>query len=605
MYQPLNPRKNEIRILKLLPGPFESHIQCQLAVESTEAKFEALSYVWGDPYYKKGIEIEEQSIEVTQNLESALRHLRHENEIRRLWVDAVCINQNDDGERNHQVGLMSDIYKGAESVVVWLGLESFEVENLEAIRRLGSDPDLHWDPANNPDTDSFLSDASMLRLLFWFRNPWYTRIWTLQEAILAKSLVYVCGSFVFCNGEIDGFVKSFLHHCMAKRCCDIDSQLIRNHVAGMKRELSQSLERLRNMAQLHEKDGPSSFLEVASRFRHRLATDPRDQVFGLLGLTNDLPKKVIDYGLPVSEVYTNTAFELIAATGNLDVLSHVLPKPTKGGRERAVYPRSVQLDLPSWVPNWSDHRVDGNWRLLGLTSRQSYAELFNACQAGSVATPTRPSLISLSLEGFLCDELAELGQKMDLKNGLFDGKALMESRMMAKVDSNPEQPYIAGSTMFDAYWRTVCMNVDPLNTTSDAPKKADLGTRALHDKWWWALLLRYKYGRETEEPPKNDAPIIDMFAQHIVGLMSGRKFFISKRGFIGFAPEDAREGDLIWVLRGGRLPIILRRLEPQSAQSSDAEYTLVGDSYVHGIMDGEVVEKARREGTVAQRVVLV
>ena len=83
--------------------------------------------------------------------------------------------------------------------------------------------------------------------------------------------------------------------------------------------------KLGDIAKIRERDGPSDFLDIASTFRYRLATDPRDKVFGLLGLTNDLTRETIDYDRCVAEIYSTCTLELIAKTGNLDVLSHVIP----------------------------------------------------------------------------------------------------------------------------------------------------------------------------------------------------------------------------------------------------------------------------------------
>ncbi|KAM0421364.1 hypothetical protein ACHAPT_010899 [Fusarium lateritium] len=598
IYNPLDKAKNEIRILQLLPGAFDDDVCCVLSVESTQTRFEALSYVWGDTKDLLVTKIQGHRMKVTKNLERALRHIRSQSETRRLWVDAACINQKDDDERGHQVRIMGAIYGGADRVIVWLGPEEKSEECLRAIQRFRADPDLHWDPRHYPDTDN-ATTPSAIELLFWLRNDWHTRIWTLQEAVLAKSLIYVCGSFVFHKGEVDGLVESFSRHFMHEQCCDMMNIEGKFGLANMELELSHSLNRVRNTIDFRKRDGPSNLLEIVSKFRHRLATNPRDKIFRVLGLTNDLPKGIIDYKQSVVDTYSLAAFELIAETGNLDVLSYILPK---SNNDRA---RVDANDLPSWVPDWSDHRPYEYWRLVGLSRRQLSTNFFNACHLASRPSPKRPSPTSLRWEGFFCDEIIELGPAMHVKGKAYSPEVLQNWRTVVNVDNHPERPYISGCTILDAYWRTLCLNIDPIKGSFESPDKADANTRAFHDDWWWELLRHVKYRDVPGPPSKHFTPIFQQFTTHVAFLSSGRKLFISKGGYLGLAPEDASKGDQVWVLCGGRLPLILRSLKKESGNSSRFEYTFVGDSYVHGIMDGEFVEREMQKGTTPTPVILV
>jgi hypothetical protein len=83
-----------------------------------------------------------------------------------------------------------------------------------------------------------------------------------------------------------------------------------------------------------------------------------------------------------------------------------------------------------------------------------------------------------------------------------------------------------------------------------------------------------------------------------------RRFFISEKGYIGLAPSNAAPGDKIAVLFGGTVPYILRRNEPESAETSETTWTFLGDSYVHGIMDGEVIESLERGEVIEELITL-
>lgn len=116
--------KNEIRILNLLPAASISDtLHCTLLIVKLEDKpqYEALSYAWGKPIFLERIYLLSGYLAITSNLASALRHLRYTDRPRPLWADAICINQQDDIEKGHQVGLMAQVYQHASCGIVWLG----------------------------------------------------------------------------------------------------------------------------------------------------------------------------------------------------------------------------------------------------------------------------------------------------------------------------------------------------------------------------------------------------------------------------------------------------------------------------------------------------
>lgn len=125
MYKALDPAKHEIRVLLLLPDrDIDATIQCQLvyaSLDDEDLQYEALSYGWGDPEPAQDIEVDGTACQVGPNLHSALRRLRSKDAIRRLWVDALCINQKHNGEKSHQVAQMGRIFTGATQTNAWLG----------------------------------------------------------------------------------------------------------------------------------------------------------------------------------------------------------------------------------------------------------------------------------------------------------------------------------------------------------------------------------------------------------------------------------------------------------------------------------------------------
>lgn len=118
--------KTSTRLLTLRSGSGDDAIKCSLMsiCLDTNPRYEALSYCWGSPVNSQSVLLNGLLIEVRENLWQALWHLRLSHQDRILWIDALCINQENILERNHQVGLMSRIYSKAVVVLAWLGLAS-------------------------------------------------------------------------------------------------------------------------------------------------------------------------------------------------------------------------------------------------------------------------------------------------------------------------------------------------------------------------------------------------------------------------------------------------------------------------------------------------
>ena len=133
---------DSIRLLKLLPTsdiPTDHGLNCGLEDYrlSDDPIYEALSYTWGNPIFPEILNTHSGILRITENLASALRGVRFRGRVRYLWVDAVCINQDDKREKGRQVALMGPIYKSARQVICWLGQEDEDVgDAIENLKRL-------------------------------------------------------------------------------------------------------------------------------------------------------------------------------------------------------------------------------------------------------------------------------------------------------------------------------------------------------------------------------------------------------------------------------------------------------------------------------------
>jgi hypothetical protein len=214
---------DDIRLLTLKPGPFQSPIHCHLERASLGAKcvYEALSYVWGKDEGHLTITLNMAEHPVRKNLECALRHLRDKEHPRIFWIDAICINQADTDERSKQVAMMGNIYKKASKVYAWLGeaddqlncvfdvLREFHMRKREAIIPTHFDASEQLEFHRQLFAETFEkiagylpkqspSDNDILHEEFNWIGPLYERcywrrVWIVQELVLAKSIVVCCG----------------------------------------------------------------------------------------------------------------------------------------------------------------------------------------------------------------------------------------------------------------------------------------------------------------------------------------------------------------------------------------------------------------------------
>jgi hypothetical protein len=173
-HPPLSSQHDKIRLLRLLPHQDENaRIQCELfkyplqaGVSPRTHLFEALPYIWGDPKKKLPISMHEDHFDVTPILHAALTRLRNHSVERITWIDAVCINQEDQSEKAHQIQYMTHVYVQANRVTLWLGEPA--VNSDLALKEIRSGLVKKSDKLS---IDSLI----VVAVLALFRRPWFRR----------------------------------------------------------------------------------------------------------------------------------------------------------------------------------------------------------------------------------------------------------------------------------------------------------------------------------------------------------------------------------------------------------------------------------------------
>ena len=319
-----------IRLLTLHPSTnSEDRIRCTLNEVSLDDKpeYEALSYAWGLPEDVKEILVNGRIVTVRVNLYQALVHLRKDKD-RALWIDALCINQQNTLERNHQVKQMGRVYENTWRVLAWLGVEKDGSD--EAMRCIAS-------------AQSYLSRASELSEGIGIRSAhaisallereYWQRLWIIQELLLAKRARFQCGAQHICwedLADLDTAMETNFFTFAAKDLC---------YGPAMYDAIPFRLMRLR-----HRYNGRRiPIWDLLSGFSASKCIDVRDKIYGLAGLTAELVDLDVDYSKSITTIYMDVMHLLRysnTAAGRIVDISQRMQKHL-GGQVATPDPSSI------------------------------------------------------------------------------------------------------------------------------------------------------------------------------------------------------------------------------------------------------------------------
>ncbi|KAF5868701.1 putative heterokaryon incompatibility protein [Botrytis fragariae] len=608
LYHTLDVSKKEVRLVTLLPGGLSEDIYCTLTTVSLIDKpfYEALSYVWGNLTNKCDINLQSLSFPVTTNLESALRYLRYRDLPRVLWIDAICINQEDIPERNSQVKYMGTIYSKSSIVLAWLGepktnkclTSSFTAGWMDKLIPEGDDVDeerdndlvfdtfekmlkdleAHWesdiDDVASFSTQNLRTGAGIIRL---FENPWWNRMWTVQEALLGKDTLLISGRRSILQNDLSAIFNSQLAH--SKDGCN-------PRKSGF---ITTSLMKMRFVREYRDGNASSSLEGLLNIFGERRCSDPRDKIYGLLGIlaTEEVNFIHPDYSIDIVLLYGNTVMDIINKARNLDILSQLWP--------RKWHCTGILAGQgPSWIRDWTAERPS-HVLVDTVSERYRLFPKFSASGKSSAIVKERRKL-GIVIRGIFLNSLQVLGRPNDVEVDNDEEMAMTyrEWRQLAQSETQFDQPYPSSSRITahsDAFSQTLCMSIasDSSQSNNSASEyyyrrvSNDSQARKNHHSWWESEIEGTPRlgGKQLLNAENANSDIIRFhtlvyFATHM------RRFFIAKEPrWIGLVPMDAQIGDQLFLLEGGKVPYILRRMKGKE------EYKIIGDCYVHGIMDGE------------------
>ncbi|KAK0701715.1 heterokaryon incompatibility protein-domain-containing protein [Lasiosphaeria miniovina] len=544
VYSPLASENSEFRLLHLGPGPPDSPVKASLTthplLDGSAPVYDALSYVWGEPRFTSVIHINGSAFFVTKHLAKCLSALRLPDQERLIWIDAICINQNDIPERQQQVALMGHIYKNADKVRVWMdsdvdlsspavqGLVNFPYENT-TVGDLGNDPEF-WLPLKG-----------------FFTDPYWNRLWVQQELFFARTHV-----FVVPNLEIDGrCVDSFLALLMdiANRDLQYKSGWAKLHldfdVFSQVKMLG--FLRTRPRVPLIQNLVTGLILEV---------TNPRDRVYGMLSLSNDGDDLLrngltIDYKKSVGAVYMDTTLAHIKTSGNLDFLQHASRPPASDSSPSTA----TDPDRPSWVPNWDT--MTGRY----ITSHPGTRADCRIPILRNQKLPPPPGV--LKVHGLRVAAIAQVYHESSSWRVDHLGTTV---KNLDDFCQKALETIETDSTTKDDLFRLVIQGLIAARASELLPKflKSEAEVlKALHDiadgcSEFAALGPDFCRGRF--DPGDVMDPVLKHVAHRIADAsrLDGMAFTTAGQ-FVTTIKDSVAVGDHVWILLGSELPMVLRR----------------------------------------------
>ena len=676
-YDPL-PDTRSFRLIKEIASDATgSHLSCVLETFSLDAcpSYGCLSYTWGPALtsdaesgeptdtarFELIVRAEETAgiLSIRENLFDALCQLISSlsGSTQYMWIDAICIDQDNLKERSSQVSMMDSIYSGADKVIVWLGKDMADFSDFawfhsdaRASEYLQGSQTDSIAKRIKPEAPIFQEvHRSKLDILekrysyckFLEQRRWFNRAWIVQEIVLARpsDIEVWCGNgrlswtnmVAFAMGLVVSGLGSYLQITKDQPVGDkvVRLGLLQEFCqrGGPEQESSggEVLHLTQLLMELYEVTGIEgrriAFLpHVLSILRTFESFDPRDKVYAAMGIVNNfLPSEsrlfiYPEYERPVREVYECTAKFLLEHLPYLSILAQV-----EDPSQRKT------VNLPSWVPDFCYQQGNGSLRAATFMR-------YNA-SAGQPPGPfwsIKDSI--LTLRGGCHDTVAQLGISMSRppeEPRFSEIWVLLESLEIIddalRLCSTLDPTYINGQSHIQALRRTMIAD------------NASIGDSFLHFRCWllWQLRLasrsqiqrvtdvsksivhrmdtlngsavsqedtlptprlvafyvrqnkanRKKRSVESKAKLKRIPKDAKLFGSRTQNLWADRRLYTTSKGYIGLGPVSTQVGDEVWIICDAKLPLVLH---PQPENSK--YFKLVGETYLHGFMNGEALK---------------
>ncbi|KAI7188181.1 hypothetical protein KC363_g5632 [Hortaea werneckii] len=596
LYRPLNEHRKEFRQLLVRRGSNTEPLDCVLQhayLFENPPSFETVSYAWGDVHACHQILVNSHSPPVSANCAQVLRRMRHPDQDRLLWIDAVCIHQDDLRERSWQVSMMADIYSSAQCNLIWLGecpyivasaaataVRSIMGQVQEEIKEMCRfhEAVVHAQyGVSKHSTHPVHVDFDFSSLLQLFACPWFKRLWVVQEVALARQNICHYGDLQIPFKDIIRTARWLLHkqnHLHFRFWDEIglgNAAMIWKYADSEQGTFGNNTTR-----------APATLFNLLDDLQSFEVHEPRDHVYGLLGLHRRLRQSSsrssllqVDYEKSLANILRDGTLYAIRESRSLEVFNYISRRSADDWGD---------VDFPSWVPRW-----DRSWDVSHDPTRFEWH--FRAC--GSHQTPKQVSDPSSTRPDTLLAVGTVTGTNAKVL-AIFDETASPHSyidvvhrtlKILAELEMGEEESesivavtLVAGTDHQGA----VVLPGDNLEAF-----------RA----WITYLVAHHSFppaSRGCDDSGKQSRLAAE-YDKACKNACTNRSLFVTVEGQLGLGPQVSDVEDAVAVLWGCIYAVVLRGL-----RGTD-EYAVLGTAYVEGLMHGEAIEGDQMVLREAQR----
>ncbi|KAH7014457.1 heterokaryon incompatibility protein-domain-containing protein [Microdochium trichocladiopsis] len=590
-------------------------------------EFDALSYAWGDLDLAYQFVCNDQELQIHHNLYEALPYLARRRSSLPLWIDAICINQQDEVEKRTQIKLMSKIYRCADTVWAWIGIHDVAgLAFLDEIAQVGAKLAEHEGQSDLSSASFSMSQPAeyglpSLSSPLWEKarlilcSSWLSRLWVIQEAVLARQLTFL-------SGLVEVSTHTFQSALYGWRLMRI---ILTEVVEGetppqaLARAGEQAVFVLReHLNQGREEGGfdwPFPLLAtLRMTARTHKCSDPYDRVRGITGLVDEsfIERLGVLEDRTIEEGYTRFTYAILTNSIPGVFWWWIFSSATAPGK---------RAGFPSWVPEYSRLHEDdiGGYHNISLFTYGAHHDI-RASRRTSVPEQIG-NFGTFVVKGLLFDRIQEVFPELphreewimnpdprqlfqdidrhlatmynwerDMASRVFGPSCLPSEQFARDAGDSPPRHITA-----DAYWSTLTSGH---KSAPSAPSVEDFyAFRASMDrvaqKVVWATRSdvdnlhdeRERQGLANQEGPTSSEDPGVVFTWRISLTFGCRRLFTTVGGRIGYGPLTMEVGDAVCVLNNAIVPHVLRKIDSSPRESA---YTLVGEAYVYDMMDGEV-----------------
>lgn len=610
LYHPLKSSRS-IRLLHIDDGHRDDPIRASFEEVELDISlsYHALSYTWGSGEAVESIHIQDNVLSVLPNLFDALKKLRA-NRYTPIWIDRICINQGDDDEKTSQVMLMRDIYRSAKLVLVDLGGD-LGPDGVKTIVNLVGD----FQGTRSASTGGFKydfyemnfhaerlckyglparTDPSWDVLGKFLVQPWFSRIWVLQEVVLAADFVVYCGWARIERTTFLGMLATITLYKLDRFITGWnDSDLTHSKHRGVLIDRYRSAWNPDSAGNLELKP---PLLELVVNNRFAKCSDPRDRIFALLGIScgtalSDLPP---DYTETVAETYLRAARYFIATGDGAALLNQATTLHRKH-------------NIPSWVPDW-DAPMEPVEQVLSQPRFVTYvSKIFRTGGDRDTLMIIRENANVLVVKGCIFDIVSVLGAAApEIGTPITPTQLIGMVEQLGSMLTGINQEYPTGEDIEDVWWRTaVCDRDSSLDIKAPDRYRESLRLWRITSAWDAAAedkdfekfcklsneLAPYFPDSRLPDNVEGFQELKDSTVEFQLGCLhhfSRSRACLTRKGYICRAPITVAAGDVFAVFAGVEVPYLLR-------PKGQNQYQLLGNCYCHGIMYGEALSMPGHE----------